>query len=127
MRPEFGLPRKLAGETVGTEHDVRDLPRQAGDIEARAVDDLDPLDIGGRNAGQLGDDRVRLGRWPRAVEQHIARRLAQPAHRVILGDREAGHLIQHVEGGRSEEHTSELQSPMPYSYDIFCLQKTTTP
>src|SRR3546814_8743030 len=69
MRPEFGLPRKLAGETVGTEHDVRDLPRQAGDIEARAVDDLDPLDIGGRNAGQLGDDRVRLGRWPRAVEQ----------------------------------------------------------
>src|SRR3546814_5638361 len=110
MRPEFGLPRKLAGETVGTEHDVRDLPRQAGDIEARAVDDLDPLDIGGRNAGQLGDDRVRLGRWPRAVEQHIARRLAQPAHRGILAD-------------RSEEHTSELQSLMRTSAAVFRLLK----
>src|SRR3546814_6143491 len=26
--------------------------------------------------------------------------------------------------GRSEEHTSELQSLMPISYDVFCLKKT---
>ena len=26
-------------------------------------------------------------------------------------------------GGRSEEHTSELQSPVPISYAVFCLKK----
>src|SRR3546814_3245479 len=30
-----------------------------------------------------------------------------------------------VEAGRSEEHTSELQSLMRSSYAVFCLQKTT--
>src|SRR3546814_5196598 len=29
-------------------------------------------------------------------------------------------------GGRSEEHTSELQSLMRISYAVFCLQKKTT-
>src|SRR3546814_5290384 len=28
---------------------------------------------------------------------------------------------------RSEEHTSELQSPMRISYAVFCLEKTNTP
>src|SRR3546814_4431812 len=32
-----------------------------------------------------------------------------------------GHL--HVEGLRSEEHTSELQSLMRISYAVFCLKK----
>ena len=27
--------------------------------------------------------------------------------------------------GRSEEHTSELQSPVPISYAVFCLKKKT--
>src|SRR3546814_20857411 len=35
-------------------------------------------------------------------------------------------LGQHPDGGqRSEEHTSELQSLMRISYDVFCLKKTT--
>src|SRR3546814_2124242 len=34
-----------------------------------------------------------------------------------LGDRRRG--------GRSEEHTSELQSPMRISYAVFCLKKKT--
>src|SRR3546814_3134694 len=43
-------------------------------------------------------------------------------------DREAGYsqrLLQHGKGKpvRSEEHTSELQSLMRISYDVFCLQK----
>ena len=29
--------------------------------------------------------------------------------------------------GRSEEHTSELQSPVPTSYAVFCLKKKTRP
>src|SRR3546814_6784621 len=31
----------------------------------------------------------------------------------------------HPQAGRSEEHTSELQSPMRISYALFCLKKKT--
>src|SRR3546814_10538597 len=34
--------------------------------------------------------------------------------------------VESQEGDRSEEHTSELQSPMRISYAVFCLQKKTT-
>ena len=30
---------------------------------------------------------------------------------------------QYKKRGRSEEHTSELQSPVPISYAVFCLKK----
>src|SRR3546814_9002821 len=33
--------------------------------------------------------------------------------------------VQSVEGARSEEHTSELQSLMRISYAVFCLKKKT--
>src|SRR3546814_6602124 len=37
-------------------------------------------------------------------------------------------LLQHQDlVGRSEEHTSELQSLMRNSYAVFCLQKKNTP
>src|SRR3546814_7104424 len=39
--------------------------------------------------------------------------------------REGGELIDF--GFSSEEHTSELQSLMRISYDVFCLQKKTMP
>src|SRR3546814_19460451 len=35
-----------------------------------------------------------------------------------------GRLVHH-DGGRSEEHTSELQSLMRISYAVFCLKKKT--
>src|SRR3546814_5627426 len=50
-----------------------------------------------------------------ARDRHRARRRMDFA-RVIFDDGDA------VE--RSEEHTSELQSPMRISYAVFCLQKT---
>src|SRR3546814_5968156 len=54
---------------------------------------------------------------PRAVEM-AAKRHALLAH---LGEfRQAHHLIA---AGRSEEHTSELQSLMRISYAVFCLTK----
>src|SRR3546814_2345962 len=37
-----------------------------------------------------------------------------------------GHEPVMYAGGRSEEHTSELQSLMRISYAVFCLKKTTT-
>src|SRR3546814_7441272 len=36
---------------------------------------------------------------------------------------EQAQLINNALGGRSEEHTSELQSLMRTSYDVFCLKK----
>src|SRR3546814_8978486 len=65
----------------------------------------------------------------------------QHADRVRLGDRDAQHHLPGGAGGgilrgvelgvvelapRSEEHTSELQSLMRISYDVFCLKKKTT-
>src|SRR5207253_8719857 len=51
----------------------------------------------------------RAGRWPRRIDRRIDRRvgligLAAIARRQARGDDDGG------EGGRSEEHTSELQS-----------------
>src|SRR3546814_10689649 len=34
-----------------------------------------------------------------------------------------GLVRQHIQAGRSEEHTSELQSLMRISYAVFCLNK----
>src|SRR3546814_3387629 len=43
-----------------------------------------------------------------------------PAERLGVADRG-------IREGRSEEHTSELQSLMRISYAVFCLKKKTTP
>src|SRR3546814_8700061 len=53
-------------------------------------------------------------------------RVPQPVHRsetslLIPQDRHAGRQAQVV--GRSEEHTSELQSLIRISYAVFCLKK----
>src|SRR3546814_10368771 len=65
-------------------------------------------------------DHLGLGR-PAAVFPAIAQRGARLRGfgRVIAAAR-------HAEGGRSEEHTSELQSLMRISYAVFCLKKKTT-
>src|SRR3546814_12744688 len=45
---------------------------------------------------------------------------------VTVEDRqEAAHFHDRSAGGRSEEHTSELQSLMRISYAVFCLKKKT--
>src|SRR3546814_7696819 len=45
----------------------------------------------------------------------------------VLGRYKRGNLLQHLilerATGRSEEHTSELQSLMRISYAVFCLKK----
>src|SRR3546814_1382510 len=42
-----------------------------------------------------------------------------------LDDESLHRLIEEEIGGRSEEHTSELQSLMRNSYAVFCLKKNT--
>src|SRR3546814_1929026 len=39
------------------------------------------------------------------------------------GDQPVGNRDRQAAGGRSEEHTSELQSLMRISYAVFCLKK----
>src|SRR3546814_1259556 len=48
--------------------------------------------------------------------QYSGRRL--PAHELTFD-----HVVPRSRGGRSEEHTSELQSLMRISYAVFCLKK----
>src|SRR3546814_10483797 len=60
---------------------------------------------------------------PAALDDH-RRALLDPApaldrvHGVLV-------LLQRLQVGRSEEHTSELQSLMTISYAVFCLKKKT--
>src|SRR3546814_8367687 len=60
----------------------------------------------------------------------LGERVAGVAHHLVhaedlLGDEDPGgrRLLRHDDVGRSEEHTSELQSLMRISYAVFCLKK----
>src|SRR3546814_7341059 len=68
------------------------------------------------------------------IAKRIAQRLVGRGHRVdaefaqvevAVGHRFDAHLApdQRQRHARSEEHTSELQSLMRISYDVFCLKK----
>src|SRR3546814_2617657 len=45
---------------------------------------------------------------------------------VISGDQAAWRPLRAFDDGRSEEHTSELQSLMRISYAVFCLKQKNT-
>src|SRR3546814_5235376 len=49
---------------------------------------------------------------------------AQPAKTICITPGRAAQCCALAQQQRSEEHTSELQSLMPNSYDGFCLKKT---
>src|SRR3546814_3912399 len=63
----------------------------------------------------------------RQGHRHRADRHARPqgkdAHPAPGRSRDRHRLAQAPRGGRSEEHTSELQSLMRNSYAVFCLKK----
>src|SRR3546814_9387768 len=75
--------------------------------------------MAGRAQGSTG--YTAEGVWPRGANRHDPRRHhreRQAAHRQAEG--------RHARRGRSEEHTSELQSLMRISYAVFCLKKKKT-
>src|SRR3546814_10474318 len=80
----------------------------------------DVLRLGRRGARLLSADRLLVSQAQRQCggDQGVRR---QPRGRFRLF---AGHL-RHLPG-RSEEHTSELQSLMRLSYAVFCLKNKTT-
>src|SRR3546814_8018064 len=72
----------------------------------------------GRSLHEVGEPRTvpaLPGLLRRGGRRLLSRRLAVPG-------RTARRLTVHA-GGRSEEHTSELQSLMRTSYAVFCLKK----
>src|SRR3546814_2722983 len=82
------------------------------------TDTLCPYTTLFRSARAIDDDRIGIGRPDRADDR---------VHRA-LAKRELVDLtaLDRDETGRSEEHTSELQSLMRNSYAVFCLKKKNT-
>src|SRR3546814_9943709 len=65
--------------------------------------------------------------WDRAIAAERAYGLVHQGLWFDIGAPEAIQATEAVIGhGRSEEHTSELQSLMRISYAVFCLQKKKT-
>src|SRR3546814_4454229 len=83
---------------------------QAVIADRRAGGDILVADLGGDLVGQRGTVHGRL----------VVQRVAHAVERPFQVDRGRPGLQQ---CGRSEEHTSELQSLMRISYAVFCLKK----
>src|SRR3546814_9493324 len=104
------------------------------DVVARLTAGLDGLDELGQALGieavgrveELQVGLVEIGDRDRLQFQAVPRQRVGSA-RLDGGDVAAALLVHLVEGhlGRSEEHTSELQSLMRISYAVFCLKKKT--
>src|SRR3546814_9012863 len=71
-------------------------------------------------AGEAGAERRRRRKGPGRTAPTFAGMARREADGPCGGDRLAGSRLP---GGRSEEHTSELQSLMRISYAVFCLHK----
>src|SRR3546814_2234276 len=84
--------------------------------------------------------RHRTALIPRMVDENrqrprfvfsFHRNEVRPHHRQVENDcatalsKISNGIRCHAQGGRSEEHTSELQSLMSISYAVFCLKKKT--
>src|SRR3546814_7581478 len=70
----------------------------------------------GRVQRAIDEPRLGVGMAAEADDAAEALRLGPADEMVVLG-------VVAVEDGRSEEHTSELQSLMRISYAVFCLKK----
>ena len=68
-----GRQAKLPVRPREARDDVGDLAGEAGNVERRAVDDVDPDDIGGADPAELGEDVGRSAGEALAVDQHVAR------------------------------------------------------
>src|SRR3546814_2166825 len=77
----------------------------------------------GPNAGQRAQARLVVGKAPAMVRRHAFGTGVQIARPRVVAEARPG--VEHIVeiGGRSEEHTSELQSLMRISYAVFCLKK----
>src|SRR3546814_4711833 len=85
-------------------------------LDTKAERQPDRFEFGQREAAELGASEAKVGKAEQyAVLVHLGR---EPGRRP---DR-----VEEAHDGRSEEHTSELQSLMRISYAVFCLKKKKT-
>src|SRR3546814_1087342 len=91
------------------------------DVVVVLVDDLVAVDLGvdRRQLLQRGERRLH----EEAHEAELDPVLLLAAVLVFVAQRHHRAHVHLGDGGRSEEHTSELQSLMRISYAFFCLQK----
>src|SRR3546814_12562045 len=91
------------------------------------TDTLFPYTTLFRSGARLVGDAVEVARRAREMVEHrrsideVARR--QDQRRVARPEQDAPRCVVGLPRGRSEEHTSELQSLMRISYAVFCLKK----
>src|SRR3546814_9828466 len=92
------------------------------------LDDLRDILLERARVGtRIGDaDRQRGRRDRRILLDGKAAQRDDPGQQDADGDDPGKDGPVDEEAGRSEEHTSELQSLMRISYAVFCLQKKTT-
>src|SRR3546814_3840825 len=91
-------------------------PQQIG-LHRRALGAVDALDDAVLGIG--GEAFVE----PEIVPGRVGDEIARPAMRKLVRDHADQALVAGDDRGRSEEHTSELQSLMRTSYAVFCLKK----
>src|SRR3546814_5452475 len=100
----LGQHQRIAGVDPGEDAEGGDGLKAARGIAGMSVDIFEAVDlsVGGRH--EFDDPLARMRRDPRRLFEQV------PAAVI----------------GRSEEHTSELQSLMRISYAVFCLKKKKT-
>src|SRR3546814_5231370 len=118
-------PGKLEDDALRIEREAGGAPGQGGGPFPQAKR------LGKRRAAALprlfGDERGRAGEeglvagLRRFKRQALGELAATGVGRIALGGKVAHRPVE----GRSEEHTSELQSLMRISYAVFCLKKKT--
>src|SRR3546814_1957407 len=88
-------------------------------VRVRAAEDPDRLAISSEDGAVTWTE---LYRNARRVAAALAASGIKPQERVSFIDRNCIEFFEFI-FGRSEEHTSELQSLMRISYAVFCLKK----
>ncbi len=95
---QLGVPFELAPQPACCRGDHIGRPaRQAGNIHFCPVDDLDTNDAVRRDAGKLVEDRGRFAGGTLAIDQDIARCLAEAAGLFLHANLEARKVAQHVQ------------------------------
>src|SRR3546814_5665868 len=82
-----------------------------------------PIRLDCRLPGIVALERVRIFQADTHRHRH-ARTLPVETAPALARIPQRGEVLEHL---RSEEHTSELQSPMRNSYAVFCLKNKTRP
>src|SRR3546814_2386264 len=111
-----------AARLAAIQNIAQDVRRRPGVVRPDRIESVDKHQCGG------GPEPDILAQAQESLAAdallHHDREVHRIAERPVIGPQR---LVQRLgEAGRSEEHTSELQSLMRISYAVFCLKKNTS-